>query len=207
MTGPAPNAPETPSIRPQPGENPYILEADWTLDPVPCAARWSADLQLYLDDRDREGIPIGGPATTADDISDKGLIVVPAGFEFNGASIPEDFEGVIGYEQGDRRLDIPSLAHDWLYTNHQAERHQADDLFYYLPRQAVHDISRDTAFSMWDAVTQLGGSRYPNEPDHIAPVAALCANLVGQGAEIEKYCFPEEVRRACDCWEQKTGGA
>ena len=196
MTETAPNAPDAPSILEHNGEKPFILGADWTLDPVPYAAYWSSELQDLLDDRTRENVAVDHPATTAEDLRGKGTIVVPAGFEFDGASIPEEFEGVVGYRRGDRRLDIPSLAHDWLYTNHQFERHEADDLFYYLLRQDVSEIPWETAFSMWDAVTEYGESHYANEPDDIAEATALYARLVEQGADIDRYRFPPEVRIA-----------
>ena len=118
----------------------YRLKSRWEFDPVPIADYWWSELQDKLDDYKNGDpahgggqIPTGHPtdqATRGDDLKKSGKIVIPAGFEFDGASIPDWIEKWIPkflfkFAPHDPRLNPPALVHDWLYTNHQVQRHMA----------------------------------------------------------------------------------
>lgn len=55
------------------------------------------------------------------------VIVVPAGFVCDKASIPWQVRGF--FEKDERAYEYPAMVHDWLYWN-QYPRKQADDIFF-----------------------------------------------------------------------------
>jgi len=56
---------------------------------------------------------------------DQGVITAPAGFIYNGASIPKKAQALY---QKNGSWQRPSVIHDWLYTEKKTTREYADDL-------------------------------------------------------------------------------
>lgn len=88
-------------------------------------------------------------------------IVVPAGFESDGASVPRLLWGVV-FPRDDRQALCAAIVHDYLYRTHPAcwTRSEADDTFLYLmERGGVSWIRRTRAYigvrlfgnSSWEA--------------------------------------------------------
>lgn len=77
---------------------------------------------------------------------------VPAGFTFDGASIPPFLRWVINPLDGE--IGAAAAVHDWLYVVHSVPRKQADQLFY----EALISLgaSRWKAWIMWAGVRVRG---------------------------------------------------
>jgi len=56
-------------------------------------------------------------------------IVVPSGFSYDGATIPSVAWQAF-YTPFDPIIMGPSLIHDWLYSNHQTTRTEADNIYH-----------------------------------------------------------------------------
>lgn len=86
-----------------------------------------------------------------------GTVLVPSGFQFDGASIPRPVWSLIGspFEPAYMRA---AVAHDWLYhVHHRHTREQADKLFCAV---LIDDgVSEWVAGAMYRAV-RLGGGLY-----------------------------------------------
>lgn len=75
-------------------------------------------------------------------------IVVPAGFESDGASVPRLLWGVV-FPRDDRQALCAAIVHDFIYRTHPAHwtRSEADDAFYFLLEQGgVSWIRRTRAY-------------------------------------------------------------
>ena len=88
-------------------------------------------------------------------------VVIPAGFESDGASVPRLLWGVV-FPRDDRNAMFAAIFHDFLYRTHPGRwtRSEADDTFLYLLEQGgVSWIRRTRAYigvrlfggSSWDA--------------------------------------------------------
>lgn len=83
-------------------------------------------------------------------------ITIPAGFEFDGASIPRMFWRV---EQPiDGRYITAFCVHDYLYSTHQVSRKNADKILYSLLREA--EMGWWKAKAIYRAVRIFGGSHW-----------------------------------------------
>ena len=58
-----------------------------------------------------------------------GLIEVPAGFIFDGASIPRIAWTLLGVTPFDNRIIHAAVIHDWLYSTRQRSRKTSDKIF------------------------------------------------------------------------------
>ena len=75
-------------------------------------------------------------------------LIVPAGFESDGASVPRLFWGIV-FPPGDTRALRAAFLHDWIYRTHPAgwSREAADNLFRkVLSQDGVPRISAGLAF-------------------------------------------------------------
>lgn len=86
-------------------------------------------------------------------------VTVPAGFEFDGASIPKIF-WLPYYSPYDPRVILASLVHDYLYVTHLADgeavsKREADAVFRDILRE--QGVPRGRSWSMWLAVHLFGG--------------------------------------------------
>jgi hypothetical protein len=89
-----------------------------------------------------------------------GYIVIPAGFIFDGASIPKSLRPIIGSEVDDRFL-IAGLVHDWVYDKRcmlPLSREECDVLFLVLLLEYGTDPT--LAHMMYWAVNLFGNQFY-----------------------------------------------
>ena len=204
------------------GEIRYVLKKEYCVSPSRCLKEYECALnELYRDkitgarnrmnsrasrgfSPDRVSLPIAhvsdGPITV-DSLSPYGAIVVPAGFTFNGASIPKLVSAllpkiVFPYKPGDKRLIMSSLVHDWLYSNHQMYRWMSDDLFFCMLLQ--DEVSVYHASVMWEAVRFGGFGWWINDDKDFCDLSELCCVLHQRsGSRIDQYSFPAEVTEKC----------
>lgn len=101
-------------------------------------------------------------------------IVVPAGFCFDGASVPW-FGWVASYTPFHCRVVAAALVHDWLYVNHQVVRSVADQIFYdLLILNQAHPVK---AKLMYRAVAIAGDQYYKHDGadlDQLMYLYTLC---------------------------------
>jgi hypothetical protein len=84
-------------------------------------------------------------------------IKIPAGFEWNGASIPPVAQPLVG-SPFDAELMAPSLVHDYAYQTGVISRGKADELFRKL---LIHNgVSKERAKLMYKAVHYFGANYY-----------------------------------------------
>lgn len=80
-------------------------------------------------------------------------IEIPAGFNWDGASVPRLFQNVFP-KWG--KYAVASLVHDWLYANNIGKRREADRIFLHLMSEAgVNWLGRHI---MYLAVRLFGGA-------------------------------------------------
>jgi hypothetical protein len=90
------------------------------------------------------------------------VVIVPAGFESDGASVPRFLWSSVS-PQIDPRTLAAAIAHDYIYRNHPEgwTREMADDMFY--------DICRSDGLSWWSSqkaywgIRLFGGSAWREE--------------------------------------------
>ena len=89
-------------------------------------------------------------------------VKIPKGFEWNGASIPNVAQPLVG-SPFDSDLMAPSLTHDYCYQTGCIPRAEADKLFRKL---LIHNgVSKQRAKLMYKAVVYFGGSHYNYEKE------------------------------------------
>lgn len=123
------------------------------------------------------------------------LIVVPKGFQYDGASIPS-----VAWQLTNSPFHpdvmLPSLIHDWLFYNHQTDQETADEIFYKLLRKnGVNYLKSNT---MWAAVRTAGQLFWENDDEDLAFLCELY-NKVKTRSNFDKYKFPEDVTEKCEC--------
>lgn len=118
------------------------------------------------------------------------MIVVPKYFSYDGASIPS-FGWQAIYTPFDPIVMLPALVHDWLYTNHQIQRDQADKLF----RKLLKDngVPPPKVETMYRAVQFFGAAAWDNSSDDIKYLRWLKKKLIDNGIDVSPYQFPPEV--------------
>lgn len=95
----------------------------------------------------------------AESVSRNG-ITVPAGFEYDGASIPRFAWSIIGSPFAPEFMTA-ALFHDWLYHTHQLSREEADSVLYKLLRE--NGVGAVKASTIHRAVRMFGGAYWPND--------------------------------------------
>lgn len=86
----------------------------------------------------------------------KGMLVVPVGFESDGASVPRLFWSTV-FPPGDTRALFAAFVHDYIYRTHPLgwTRAEADETFRILLRE--HGVSAYVAWKAWLGV-RIGGA-------------------------------------------------
>jgi hypothetical protein len=82
------------------------------------------------------------------------VILIPKGFRFDGASIPNLVWGLINLKPTDAQVLIPALAHDFFYTYHIFSREKSDKLFRDLLVQ--NGVNKWKVETMYRAVRMFG---------------------------------------------------
>lgn len=148
-------------------------------------------LLLYPVDNPNAGNRFDAYALAEDAIAMRDGVVVriPAGFEFDGASIPRFAWSVIG-SPFHPRLMTASVFHDWLYYTHQlGSRLDADDwLLRLMLRSGVGAARANTIYS---AVRAFGGGYYENDDDDLAYLDRLRAAILSRGQSPDDYGLVE----------------
>jgi hypothetical protein len=111
-------------------------------------------------------------------------IAVPAGFEFDGASIPPLAWPIIG-SPFDPRFVRAALLHDWIYSSHLMPRKEADIAFRdILLADGVGDWRAEL---MYRAVRLAGVASWPDSPEDVAYMAWLRDSIIASGRSLETY--------------------
>lgn len=117
------------------------------------------------------------------------IFVVPAGFEFDGASIPPLLWPVIG-SPFDPAFMQPALLHDWLYSSHLVTRREADVAF--REQLVVNGVTDFRADLMFRAVRLAGWAAWRDTPQDAAYMEWLRDHITADGRNLETYglCAP-----------------
>lgn len=107
-------------------------------------------------------------------------VEIPAGFEWDGASLPRFVWTVFGYTPFMPCLMLPSLVHDYLYSQKRGTRRAADELFLRLMKE--NGVDDDDAESMFIAVRNHGHTRWMDDEDKAA--------LTSPPVDRDEYEFP-----------------
>lgn len=122
-------------------------------------------------------------------------IVIPRGFEYDGASIPSAAWQVT-YSPFHPDVMLPALVHDWLFYTHitgDDGQEAADDIFYKLLRQ--NEVSYLKANAMWAAVRTAGHLFWDNDEEDMEKMVALCKKVKDR-PNFKRYKFPKKIRKA-----------
>lgn len=84
------------------------------------------------------------------------LVVIPAGFVFDGASVPQLFTNL--FPKSGARYDRAACLHDWLYATQTTSRKEADDLF--LEAMKADGVNWATRRTIYRAVRMFGWSAW-----------------------------------------------
>ena len=100
-----------------------------------------------------------------------GCIEVPAGFIFDGASIPRFAWSTLGVTPYDPKVVAAAVVHDWLYNSKVKSKKDADAIFYYIMEyQGL--LSTSQMRLMYTAVKLFGGKAYKkllNDNEFLCP--------------------------------------
>ena len=120
-----------------------------------------------------------------------GAFTVPAGFWYNGASIPAAFWQVT-FSPFDPRILAPALVHDWLYTSKQVPRKVADETLAML----IAETSPARAQIVRAAVRSFGGFVWPDSRADRDYIASLSRAIVMSGRGLSAYGLAKSSRAA-----------
>lgn len=113
-------------------------------------------------------------------------IIVPKGYSYDGATIPSVAWQAL-YTPFDPIIIIPSLIHDWLYSNHQVSRLEADDIFKDLLLK--NGVPSDKTRIVHIAVRLLGEEYWQNTADELEYLRQLYSRIK-TSPNLGLYKFP-----------------
>lgn len=96
-------------------------------------------------------------------------ITIPAGFVFDGASVPQLFTNL--FPKSGARYDRAACLHDWLYATQFTTRKRADDLF--LEAMKADGVGTITRRTIYRAVRMFGWSAWNKVKKHEANKLAI----------------------------------
>jgi hypothetical protein len=111
-------------------------------------------------------------------------VLVPAGFEFDGASIPPILWPIIG-NPFDPKFCRAALLHDWLYSSHLIDRRAADKAF--LAALIEDGVNEWRAQAMYSAVRAGGLTSWDDSEQDVAYMAWLRERIVADGRNLSDY--------------------
>lgn len=88
-----------------------------------------------------------------------GVIDVPAGFVFDGASIPRFAWSKLGVTPYDPKVVVAAVIHDWMYASKIKSKKDADAIFYYIMDHQGF-LSKVQMRLMYTAVKLFGRKAY-----------------------------------------------
>lgn len=112
------------------------------------------------------------------------IMRVPAGFWYNGASIPAYLWQAI-YPPFDPRIIIAAAIHDWLYSSHVTSREEADQLLYLIALENGADA--DKCDLIKKAVRTFGGKYWEDSANDVAYFKNLKNFIVNSGRDLSTY--------------------
>ena len=117
------------------------------------------------------------------------IFVLPAGFEFDGASIPPILWPVIGSPFDPAYMEA-ALLHDWLYSTHIVTRREADVAF--REQLVAHGVTDFRADMMFRGVRLAGVFAWDDSPQDVAYMGWLRDHITADGRNLETYglCAP-----------------
>jgi hypothetical protein len=95
---------------------------------------------------------------------------IPAGFAWNGASIPQVLWSELGGRYEPQTVDA-SLPHDWFYLTHCIDRASADKYFH--DRCRENGVSRLKAEAMYEALRAFGETHWATSKEDQEELDAL----------------------------------
>lgn len=168
----------------------FRLEKDYVADFNLCAKKWEKHIVNAINEEKSEGRLSDYDHATSNEFQN---MKIPAGFEFDGASIPEFVESFgfllfFKYKQGDTRLMAASLVHDWLYCAQTYCKNATDDLFFYMLMET--DTSWQQAWRMWNAVRWYGRDHWTITKKDEEDMKALYLKISADDTrEVDDYDF------------------
>ena len=203
--------PDQPNINQVPDCPMFVLCEDYVVNCVEFAKKWIDHLSSVIEDEKRDNPMNKRKHPTKCDYFDNytrdGTIVIPKGFEFDGASIPEwadrvpDF--IFRYRSADQRLHMAALAHDWLYHTHKFTKDATDDLLFYMAKEC--GATRNEAWFIWDACQNHGSKSWKNTRKDCAYIKELCMEIASRfendeniEGKLRQYTFPEDLIKLID---------
>lgn len=108
---------------------------------------------------------------------------IPAGYIFDGASIPRIFWTIIG-SPFEPDYWAAALAHDWLYLTHFVDRKTADEVIYQLLKQS--GVGTIKAHIIWAAVRSCAAWAWDNNTDDLTELQRI-KNEISQRHDHAKF--------------------
>ena len=113
------------------------------------------------------------------------LVTVPAGFGYNGASIPKALFQIMGTPFNPRYMEA-SCVHDWLYYTHLLKRRtEADRLFRSMLLES--GVNKTIANNLFQAVYVFGGMFWKNRNNDLHYIQWLRDSLQVSGKKPADY--------------------
>lgn len=88
--------------------------------------------------------------------SEKDEIIVPAGFIYDGASVPRIFTAIL--PNSGERYDRAACLHDFLYATRMFDRKKCDEIF--LEAMKFDKVAKWKAWAMYQSVRLFGNKAY-----------------------------------------------
>jgi hypothetical protein len=120
-----------------------------------------------------------------------GVHTVPAGFWFNGASIPPAF-WQLTFSPFDPDIMPHALPHDWNYCSHIVARDVADDTLWRGIESEGYDI-KSRAVGL--AVETFGGLFWEDSDNDRAYMSHLCSEIIRSGRSLSRYGLTQPKRK------------
>jgi len=118
-------------------------------------------------------------------------VVVPAGFRFDGASVPP-IGWQVTYPPWHPVVLAPALVHDWCYISHCLPRSTADNLFHSM--LVRNGAAPGKAWIMWRAVVRAGAAHWEWSEEDLYELRLLWRILRRRGpGRLDRYGFPMEA--------------
>lgn len=122
----------------------------------------------------------------AEDV-DYGLMHVPQGFQYDGATLPPFLWPVIGSPFHPRFMRA-ALLHDWIYHTHELSKAAADDMLLFLLCQDGVNLFK--AKLIYLGVKLFGQNHWVNTQDDLWYMDTLRHQIESRGQDPMRYGYP-----------------